>query len=730
MALRWAASLLLLLGLAAPAAAQDGAVTDPANDSLANCDLTATPGPGVAPAMDIVEASATIEKDRLSFRITTRDEIAAYFDSEPPSAAFVIDVEPRKGERVSIIDEIHQGVRRTYVDPGAFSEWARAVIDRTYERKSITVIVTEIPTPSYDWTWGLSAFNIPTDDRFFCDRLGIGPDGTARLPFVTAPQPTPSPTPTQAPTPSATPATTVVSSPAPTAVETPLPTAAATPAPTVATPAPATPVATPAPATPGGPIDATTVGLGLLGVLTVAGVAGMAGARLQNPPAPGPGQTEAKPDCDELRRRCDEARRAAEAAEQAARDARARADRGRADCDAARGRRAEAEAALRAAEGDVPDESSWVEGGGRRITTHDLRLKSAASQAAWDAYQRGDLSAQQLEAEWRRLGEEGALEEMRRRDDEAREARQAKARADAEAAREGEKAACAGAERAAADATAAEQAAAEARARAEEACRAADECEKQKREEEAAAAAAAAGGATGTAAGPAGGDGPPGGPGTTATGPGPDTPGTEQRREEAHHCCPGGVWAGYGLTTGGMFFIGGYESLVCELYCVADPSKSVTLKATLWRWGIGLGGEAAGTAIVVWGQDHADAAGEAMKGILSGIDGDFSVGIPFAKAAKAGKKGWEVYRLLKRFAELKKAGGAVTKEAVKELVVGAGKGTARSLGGQTATNVISGAESVAPGGVVIPFGPGLQAGLWWKPGGTVEITSIECCTCD
>ena len=227
-----------------------------------------------------------------------------------------------------------------------------------------------------------------------------------------------------------------------------------------------------------------------------------------------------------------------------------------------------------------------------------------------------------------------------------------------------------------------------------------------------------------------GGDGPPGGPGTTATGPGPETPRTEEEEDEAHHCCPGGVWAGYGLSSGGIFFLFGYESLIGELYCVADPSKSVTFKVSFFRVGIGLGGEGGGAAIVVWGQDHADAAGNAMKGIEAGLDGDFSVGIPFAKAAKAGKKGIEVYRLIKRFEQLKKAGGAVTKEAVKELVVGAGKGTARSLGGQTATNVISGAESVAPGGVVIPFGPGLQAGLWWKPGGTVEITSIECCTCD
>jgi hypothetical protein len=738
-----AAALVLVAAFVAPArfvapvAAQSGAVTDPAGDALKDCDPASTPGPGIAPAMDVVEASGMVEKDGLSFHITTQGDIGAYFDSLPPSAAFVVEVELRKGTSVRLIDELHEGIRRTYIDAGALREWSRALLETTYERQTISVFVTEVQQPSIDWLWGLSAYNMPTPDTFYCDQVGRGPDGSPTLPLTTAPVATSTPTDTPTSTPSA--ATTG----APSAVASLLPTSAPQPTPGVS------PGPSPAPSSgEGGPDLLFPTALVLLGASTLAGIAGIAGALGRGPAPPGGGvgpllETIPRVDCRELRSRCEEARRAAEAASQAARDARAAAERARADCDAARRRLVEAEAALQAAEADRPDENSWIEGGGRRITTHDLRLKSAASQAAWDAYQRGEMTAQGLEAEWRRLGEEGALDELRRADAESRAARQAKARADADAARAAEQAAWAAADEADAALAAAEQAASEARAQAEAACRAADECEKQQREEE---AAAAAGGAAGDG-GRAGGGGRPGGPGgpgrtTTGTPPGapetPETPdeptpseppGTEDDHDEAHHCCPGGVWAGYGFTTGGIVAILGYESLVGELYCVADPSKRVAFKASFPRLGIGLGGEAAGTAIVVWGQDHADAAAKAMEGILGGLDGDLSVGIPFAKAAKAGRSGWQVHRLLKRFEQLRKAGGMVTREAVKELVEGAGKGTARSLSGQSATNVVSGAESVAPGGVVIPLGPGLQAGLWWKLGGSVEITSIDCCSC-
>lgn len=165
-------------------------------------------------------------------------------------------------------------------------------------------------------------------------------------------------------------------------------------------------------------------------------------------------------ECQKLGRQCQESRKAAAEAEQAAKEARAKADEANKSC-------AEARKASQAAERELAElddgylDKSWAESEGRRITRRDLKLKRDASKAAWQRYRRGEITAQQLEAEWRRLETPEALEELRKKDSETR----------------GEQKALA------------ERKLAEAKAKEEEACKAADPAlEKQAKEAEAKAA--------------------------------------------------------------------------------------------------------------------------------------------------------------------------------------------------------------------------------------------------
>lgn len=187
-------------------------------------------------------------------------------------------------------------------------------------------------------------------------------------------------------------------------------------------------------------------------------------------------EEKAERDCSELRARCEKLRAEAEQAEEAARSERERASRARRACDEAKDARARAVAALAEAE-NPPDERSWAESEGRRITSHDLRLRRAAAQRSWAKYQSGEISAQQLESEWEQQGESEALEELREQDRAAREFRAAKARRELEEARAREEKLCPEASTAEQEADSAATRSEEARAAADAACRAADECE-------------------------------------------------------------------------------------------------------------------------------------------------------------------------------------------------------------------------------------------------------------
>jgi hypothetical protein len=143
---------------------------------------------------------------------------------------------------------------------------------------------------------------------------------------------------------------------------------------------------------------------------------------------------ESRDPCEEQRRNCDELRRIAEEKRRAAAEAEERARQAQAAAEAAEQAAREAEERAREAEREAePDpEGSWVESEGRRITSRDLRLRSAASQQAWRAYRNGQMTAQQLEQRWKELDSPEELEKLReqhkkdleRRQQEAQQARQ------------------------------------------------------------------------------------------------------------------------------------------------------------------------------------------------------------------------------------------------------------------------------------------------------------------
>lgn len=227
--------------------------------------------------------------------------------------------------------------------------------------------------------------------------------------------------------------------------------------------------------------------------------------------------TQERNPCEELRRNCDELRRIAEEKERAAQQAEGRAAAARAEAEAKEQAAREAEERARDAEQDSQPEpeGSWAESEGRRVTSRDLRLRSRASQQAWQDYRSGNMTAQELEQRWKELDSPEALEKLReeyrkdieRRQQEAEAARQAanQARQAAAAARQAAEQAQAEAARARAEANqaASDLAACEARlrvcleqerqaqARREAAARAAAEAEARQRQAEAARVAAA-----------------------------------------------------------------------------------------------------------------------------------------------------------------------------------------------------------------------------------------------
>jgi hypothetical protein len=129
---------------------------------------------------------------------------------------------------------------------------------------------------------------------------------------------------------------------------------------------------------------------------------------------------------------------------------------------------------------DDPSAGSWVENAvtGDRVSVADSRAVNQAAQAALERYRSGQISAQQLEDEWKELASPAAIErlhEQARRNGEARAAAATQALAEQQRT---QAQLCAAADAAEAEAAAAQRAAENARRQADAACAAADDCEK------------------------------------------------------------------------------------------------------------------------------------------------------------------------------------------------------------------------------------------------------------
>jgi hypothetical protein len=108
-----------------------------------------------------------------------------------------------------------------------------------------------------------------------------------------------------------------------------------------------------------------------------------------------------------------------------------------------------------------------------------LKLKRDAAKAAWQRYRRGEITAQQLEQEWRRLETPEALEELRKKDQETRGLQKTEAEKKVEEAKRREGEACKAADPALeSQAKEAEAKAAELKKKAEADCKAASECDR------------------------------------------------------------------------------------------------------------------------------------------------------------------------------------------------------------------------------------------------------------
>lgn len=174
---------VLVLVLAAPAGA--GLVTpntsssDPSDDFLANCDPSSPPRPGVLP-MDVVGARFLGEQNgALRFQIAARDDVAAYFATNPPSAAFEIAiVEKPGGRRFKVGHELHAGRTQDYVklDDKPFNGSATMTVDQGL----VAIVVTGLP-PMSDARWSVTSFNEPDPSTFVCDKVQVGADGAPLL---------------------------------------------------------------------------------------------------------------------------------------------------------------------------------------------------------------------------------------------------------------------------------------------------------------------------------------------------------------------------------------------------------------------------------------------------------------------------------------------------------------------------------------------------------------------
>jgi DNA repair exonuclease SbcCD ATPase subunit len=182
-------------------------------------------------------------------------------------------------------------------------------------------------------------------------------------------------------------------------------------------------------------------------------------------------------ECAQLGQQCEESRQAADEAEKAAKEARNKADEANKPCAEARKAREAAEKALAELDDSYLDKS-WAESEGRRITRRDLKLKREASSAVFERYRRGEITAQQLEEEWKRLDTPEALEELRKKDEATRADRKAEAERKLADAKDKEQQVCGDSDNELETAAKkAEDEARDARQKAEADCKAAAECD-------------------------------------------------------------------------------------------------------------------------------------------------------------------------------------------------------------------------------------------------------------
>ncbi len=363
------------------------------------------------------------------------------------------------------------------------------------------------------------------------------------------------------------------------------------------------------------------------------------------------------------------------------------------------------------------DDGGWIQNAGdpsSRITQRDLHMRRMALGGVWDEYKAGNMSAQEVEEAWKNADTPEFREEMRAKDKAAKakleQVRKDLAKAKADAKEPCKKATDAQAE---ADAACAKAAAAKA---AYDACMGA-------------AAAAAPPPPTG---GDTGGTEPPPttGGGTPGTTPPPTEPpsGSPEDEHENPVCCPCGTWAGYGWTTGGILGFG-VESTIVHFICLCDTGKYITLASRSLRAGLALGGETYVFAAYMWDVQHtAGVPAVWADKSAAGWDGDLSLGPSVAKGLKnvvkdAGLKQAGSY--LKWAAKNKVPPSALDPrklENLARLVPGAGSvamGTGRAMQSQR----------LSPQLIVIPFGAGLQAGVWHKWCESVRVGGYESCGC-
>lgn len=180
--------------------------------------------------------------------------------------------------------------------------------------------------------------------------------------------------------------------------------------------------------------------------------------------------------CQELVDECEKAKAAAEAAEAEAQSAREASEQANDEQQEAQEQLEDAEERLEWMEQDQTNDSgAYIEMDGRRITSMDLKLKSDASKAFWEQYQNGEIDAKTLEEAWEELGEDSALDELRKKNKEDAEnavndAKDKLAQAEEKAAEAAEKAA------------EAEKKSAEAKAYADKVCKEAADCAEAEKE--------------------------------------------------------------------------------------------------------------------------------------------------------------------------------------------------------------------------------------------------------